>query len=130
MSKMEITRNDCSQKLNTIKNTLSGASFISKNINVVPDSVYEDSEYLLDLFENQNISMPDIGWLIAGGLIFKWISHSTDSFNATMSIFEDGRVEYQVFSMDCNRNISVEGKCTARHQHINKIFVTVLKGFI
>ncbi|MCY3723676.1 MAG: hypothetical protein OXG97_15750 [Candidatus Poribacteria bacterium] len=58
----------------------------------IPESAYNEARFLLNMF-HRFLPMPDIGWLIDGGIGFEWRSRDGKGI-ATMSIYGDNKVIY------------------------------------
>ena len=81
------------QQLREVYEEVLEACTLDNEVDPVPDSAYHHALWLLKLLDYYNVPMPDIGWLIDGGIGFEW--RSTDSKGiGTMSIYGDNQVVY------------------------------------
>ena len=100
---------DAIQQLQEVRQEVEEALELDNEIAPVPDTAYDDAYWLLKfLFVfNSNISMPDIGWLMDGGIGFEWRSVDRKGI-ATMSIYGNNQVVYGASLGNTRR---VKGTC-------------------
>lgn len=98
---------DGHQQLEEVREEVEEACTLDSEIVPVPDMAYKETRLLLEFFFHCNVSMPDIGWLMDGGIGFEWRSRDRKGI-ATMSIYGDNQVVY-VASLGGTRR--VKGTC-------------------
>ncbi len=81
------------RELDEIRQEAKEAYALDNEIDHVPESAYHDAYSLLEILFHNNVPMPDIGWLIDGGIGFEWRSTNGKGI-ATMSIYGDNLVVY------------------------------------
>ena len=81
------------QQLQEVYQEVNEAYRFDSEIGLVPDSAYVDAYLLLKILYNNNVPMPDIGWLADGGIGFEWRSQHARGIG-TMSIYGDNKVIY------------------------------------
>ena len=84
---------EAKQQLQEVYQEVEEACTLESEIDPVPDSVYHDAFLLLELLDYYDVPMPDIGWLIDGGIGFEWRSTNGTGIG-TMSIYGDNQVVY------------------------------------
>ena len=86
-------RKQVQRELDEIRQEVEEACTLDNEINPVPDSAYHHTFSVLEILFYNNVPMPDIGWLMDGGIGFEW--RSTDSKGiGTMSIYGDNQIVY------------------------------------
>ena len=86
-------RKHVQRELDEIRQEAEEAYALDNEIDPVPDSAYHDAYSVLDILFYNNVPMPDIGWLIDGGIGFEWRSMDSKGIG-TMSIYGDNLVIY------------------------------------
>ena len=66
---------------------------MDNEIDPVPDSAYDDTFYILEILFDSNVPMPDMGWLVDGGIGLEWCSQHFEGIG-TISIYGDNKVIY------------------------------------
>ena len=94
------------RELDEIRQEAEAACATDNEIDPVPDSAYRDTYLLLKILFNYDVPMPDIGWLMDGGIGFEW--RPGDGIT-TISLYGDGLVVYGA-SLDNERR--VKGTCS------------------
>ena len=84
-------RKQVQRELDETRQEIEEACATDNEIDPVPDSAYRDAYLLLEVLFNYDVLMPDIGWLIDGGIGFEW--RPGDGI-ATISLYGDGLVVY------------------------------------
>lgn len=80
-------------ELKEIRQEAAEAYASDNEIDPVPDSAYDNASDLLEILFDHSIPVPDIGWLIDGGIGFEWRSQHVKGIG-TMSIYGDNKVIY------------------------------------
>ena len=112
------------QQLQEVYQEVMDACTLDSEIDPVPCAAYQDAFWLLELLDYYNVPMPDIGWLIDGGIGFEW--HSMDGKGiGTMSIYGDNQVVYGVSSLSSTRKI--KGACGLTDLVLRVHFFPMLK---
>ena len=99
---------------------------MDSEIELVPDSAYQVAFRLLEFLDDHNISMPNIGWLIDGGIGFEWRSQDSKGIG-TMSIYGDNQVVYGA-SFGSKRR--VKGTCVLNDSVLPVNFLPILKDLV
>lgn len=81
------------RELKEIRQEVAEAYASDNEIDLVPDSAYDDASNLLEILFDHRIPIPDIGWLMDGGIGFEWRSQNIKGIG-TMSIYGDNQVVY------------------------------------
>lgn len=81
------------RELDEIRQEVEEVCTLDCEYDLVPDSAYQDALRLLKFLDCHNVSMPDIGWLMDGGIGFEWRSQENKGIG-TMSIYGDNQVVY------------------------------------
>ncbi len=110
------------RELNEIRREAAEAHISDNEIDPVPDSAYDDTYWLLGVLFDHNVSMPDIGWLMDGGIGFEWRSRDGKGI-ATMSIYGNNQVVYGATLGDMRR---VKGTHTLSNPSSLVRFLTML----
>ena len=100
-------RKHVQRELDEIRQESEEAYALDNEIDSVPESAYQDASSLLEILFYNNIPMPDIGWLMDGGIGFEWRSQHVKGIG-TMSIYGDNQVVYGA-SLGSGRK--VKGTC-------------------
>ena len=87
---------DGHRQLEEIREEVEEACTLDSEIAPVPDMAYKEARLLLEMFFYCHVSMPDIGWLMDGGIGFEWRSRDSKGI-ATISIYGDNQVVYGAF---------------------------------
>lgn len=95
------------QQLREVYEEVLEACTLDSETDPVPGAAYYDAFWLLKLLDYYNVPMPDIGWLIDGGIGFEWRSTEGKGIG-TMSIYGDNHVVYGA-SLESSRK--VKGTC-------------------
>ena len=114
--------NDGHQQLEEVREEVEEACTLDNEIASVPDMAYKEAHLLLEMFFHCNVSMPDIGWLMDGGIGFEWRSRDSKGI-ATISIYGDNEVVYGA-SFGSTRRI--KGTCPLSNLRSFTGFLTVL----
>ena len=88
-----LLRKHIQRELKEIRQEAAEAYASDNEIDPVPDSAYDDASDLLEILFDHRIPMPDIGWLMDGGIGFEWRSQYVKGIG-TMSIYGDNKVIY------------------------------------
>ena len=110
------------QQLQEVHQEVEEALELDSEIAPVPDFAYTDAYWLLEVLSARNISMPDIGWLMDGGIGFEWRSRDGKSI-ATISIYGDNQIVYGA-SLGSTRR--VKGTCVLSNLRSLTGFLTML----
>lgn len=81
------------KQLNEVKQEVREACTLDIEIDPVPNTAYQDAFQLLKFLDYNFVPMPDIGWLMDGGVGFEWRSVDSKGIG-TMSIYGDNLVIY------------------------------------
>lgn len=84
---------DAEQQLQEVYQEVMDALTLDSEIDPVPDTTYQDAFRLLIFLDYNDVPIPDIGWLMDGGIGFEWRSMDSKGI-ATMSIYGDNLVIY------------------------------------
>ncbi len=84
---------DAKQQLREVYQEVMDELALDSEIDLVPDTAYQDAFQLLEFLDYNNVPMPDIGWLMDGGIGFEWRSMDSKGIG-TMSIYGDNLVIY------------------------------------
>ena len=87
-------RKHVQRELDDIRQEAEQAYTLDNEIDLVPDSAYNDALVLLKILCNYKIPMPDIGWAEDGSLSVGWYP---DKGLVTMGIYGDNLVIYNAF---------------------------------
>lgn len=98
------------QQLQEIRDKVEEAHALDSEIDLVPDPAYENANQLLDKILVWAVPMPDIGWLIDGGIGFEWWSRDSKGI-ATISIYGDNKVVYGASGEILSGSIEIKGTC-------------------
>ena len=98
------------QQLQEIREEVEEAHELDSEIDLVPDSAYENANQLLDKILVWAVPMPDIGWLIDGGIGFEWWSKDGKGIG-TISIYGDNKVVYGASGKVSSETIKIKGTC-------------------
>lgn len=60
----ELFRKQAQRELDDIRQEAENANTSDNEIDPVPDSAYDDTYYLLEILFDNNVPMPDVGWLM------------------------------------------------------------------
>lgn len=99
------------RELIDIQQEVEQAHALDNEIDPVPDSAYHDAYSLLEILFYNNVPMPDIGWLMDGGIGFEWRSQDSKGIG-TMSIYGDNQV---VYGSSLGNGRKVKGTCELTH---------------
>ena len=86
-------RKQVQRELDEIRQEAEEACALDNEIDPIPDSAYHDANSLLEILFYNNVPMPDIGWLMDGGIGLEWRSQHVKEIG-TMSIYGDNKVIY------------------------------------
>lgn len=114
------------RELDNIRQEAEEACTLDNEIDSVPDSAYDDTYYLLEILFDNNVPIPDIGWLMDGGIGFEWRSQDNKRIG-TMSIYGDNQVVYGA-SLGSKRR--VKGTCVLNDSVLPVNFLPILKDFV
>ncbi len=81
------------QQIQEVHQEVEEALELDSEIDPVPDSAYDNAYWLLKFLFDHKVPMPDIGWLMDGGIEFEWRSSDGRGI-ATMSMYGDNQVVY------------------------------------
>ena len=102
--------NDAEQQLQEVHQEVKEARELDSEIDLVPSSAYDDAYWLLKTLFGYDVSMPDIGWLIDGGIGFEWWSRDGKGIG-TISIYGDNKVVYGASGEVSSGSIETKGTC-------------------
>ncbi len=114
------------RELDEIRQEVEEACTLDNEIDSVPDSAYDDTYYLLEILFDNNVSMPDIGWLMDGGIGFEWRSQDNKRIG-TMSIYGDNQV---VYGASLGNKRRVKGTCVLNDSVLPVNFLPILKNLV
>ncbi len=112
--------------LDEIRQEYEEAYTLDNEIDSVPDSAYDDTYYLLEILFDNNVPMPDIGWLMDGGIGFEWRSQDNKRIG-TMSIYGDNQV---VYGASLGNKRRVKGTCVLNDSVLPVNFLPILKDLV
>ena len=98
------------QQLQEIREEVEEAHALDSEIDLVPDSAYENANQVLDKILVWAVPMPDIGWLVDGGIGFEWRSRNRKGIG-TISIYGDNQVVYGASGEVLSETIKTKGIC-------------------
>ena len=98
------------QQLQEIREEVEEAHALDSEIDLVPDSAYENANQVLDKILVWAAPMPDIGWLVDGGIGFEWWSRNSKGIG-TISIYGDNKVVYGASGEVSSEPIKIKGTC-------------------
>ena len=84
---------EAEQQLQEVYQEVEEVCLSDDEIDPVPHSAYHDAYSLLEILFNNNVPMPDIGWLMDGGIGLEWRSQHVKGIG-TMSMYGDNKVIY------------------------------------
>lgn len=113
---------DAVQQLREVHQEVKEAYELDSEIDLIPDSAYDEAYWLLRVLSGCNISMPDIGWLMDGGIGFEWRSKDGKGI-ATISIYGDNQIVYGASLGNTRR---VKGTCPLSNLRSLTGFLTIL----
>ena len=113
---------DAIQQIQEVRQEVEETLELDSEIDPVPDSAYDDAYWLLKLLFDYKVPMPDIGWLMDGGIDFEWRSKDSKGI-ATMSMYGDNQVVYGA-SLGGTRR--VKGTCPLSNLRALTSFLTML----
>lgn len=113
---------EAKQQLQEVYQEVMDTCTLDSEIESVPDSAYRDAFWLLKILDYYNVPMPDIGWLMDGGIDFEWRSKDSKGI-ATMSMYGDNQVVYGA-SLGGTRR--VKGTCALSNLRSLTSFLTML----
>ncbi len=116
---------EAKQQLQEVYQEVMEACALESEIDPVPDPAYRDAFWLLKILDYYNVRMPDIGWLMDGGIDFEWRSKDSKGI-ATMSIYGDSQVVYGG-SLGSTRR--VKGTCALSNLRSLTVFFAMLYHF-
>lgn len=111
-------------KLDEIRQEAEEAYALDNEIDPVTDSAYDDAYSVLEILFNNNVPMPDIGWLVDGGIGFEWRSQHVKGIG-TISIYGGNKIVYGA-SLGSQRR--VKGICVFDDSILLVHFFPILKG--
>ncbi len=114
-------------ELDDIRQEVEEAYALDNEIDPVPDSAYENAFSLVEILFYHNVPMPDIGWLMDGGIGFEWRSQVSKGIG-TMSIYGDNHVVYGASLEEGKRKI--KGTCSINDLVLSVRFLPMLKDLI
>lgn len=100
-------RKQAQRELDEIRQEAENAYASDNEIDPIPNSAYDDTFYLLEILFDNNVPMPDVGWLIDGGIGLEWRSQHVKGIG-TMSIYGDNKIIYGASLKNGNRD---KGTC-------------------
>lgn len=119
-------RKHIQRELDEIRQESEEAYTLDNEIDSVPDSAYDDTYYLLEILFDNNVPMPELGWLMDGGIGFEWRSQDNKRIG-TMSIYGDNQVVYGA-SLGSKRR--VKGTCVLNDSVLPVNFLPILKDLV
>lgn len=114
------------RELDDIRQQVEEACTLDNEIDSVPDSAYDDTYYLLEILFHNNVPIPDIGWLMDGGIGFEWRSQDNKRIG-TMSIYGDNQV---VYGASLGNKRRVKGTCVLNDSVLPVNFLPILKDLV
>ena len=119
-------RKQVQRELDDIRQEVEKACTLDNEIDSVPDSAYDDTYDLLEILFDNNVTMPDICWLMDGGIGFEWRSQDNKRIGI-MSIYGNNQVVYGA-SLGSRRR--VKGTCVLNDSVLPVNFLPILKDFV
>ena len=119
-------RKQVQRELDDIRQEAEEACTLDNEIDSVPDSAYDDTYYLLEILFDNNVPIPDIGWLMDGGIGFEWRSQDNKRIG-TMSIYGDNQV---VYGASLGNKRRVKGTCVLNDSVLPVNFLPILKDLV
>ncbi len=119
-------RKHIQRELDDIRQESEEACTLENEIDSVPDSAYDDTYDLLEILFDNNVTMPDIGWLMDGGIGFEWRSQDNKRIG-TMSIYGDNQV---VYGASLGNKRRVKGTCALNDSVLPVNFLPILKDLV
>ena len=113
---------DAIQQLQEVREEVEEALELDSEIVPVPAPAYYDAYQLLGILFDYNVSIPDIGWLMDGGIGFEWRSRDGKGI-ATISIYGDNQVVYGASIGNTRR---IKGTCSLSNLPPFTSFLTIL----
>ena len=98
---------DAEEQLLELREEVAESRALDTEIEPVPDTAYTGARCLLHILFKGNLPVPDIGWVIDGGIGFEWRSSDGKGI-ATMSIYGEHQIVYGVSSESVDR---ISGEC-------------------
>ena len=105
------------ETLEDIRSEVKKAYEMDNEIELVPDSAYDDVSALLEILFNYKIPMPHIGWAEDGSLGLEW---RPEDGIVTIGVYGDGLIIYCAFFSD---ECQIKGICALSN-------TAVLSGFL
>lgn len=116
--------NEAVEQLQEVYQEVIEACTLDSEVDLIPYSAYQDAFWLLELLDCYNVPMPDIGWLMDGGIGFEWRSQHVKGIG-TMSIYGDNQVVYGASLEEGKRKI--KGTCALNDLVLSVRFLPILK---
>ncbi len=117
-------RKHVQRELDTIRQEAEEACTLDNEVDLVPDSAYHDAYSVLEILFYNNVPMPDIGWLVDGGIGLEWRSRHVKGIG-TISIYGDNQV---VYGASLGNKRRVKGICVLNDSVLLVRFIPILKG--
>ncbi len=114
------------RELDEVRREAEETCALDNEIDPVPDAAFHDASSLLEFLFYNDIPIPDIGWLIDGGIGFEWRSQDSKGIG-TMSIYGDNQVVYGA-SFGSKRR--VKGTCVLNDSVLPVNFLPILKDLV
>lgn len=117
-------RKHVQRELDDIRQEAEQAYTLDNEIDLVPDAAFHDASSLLEILSYNDIPMPDIGWLMDGGIGFEWRSQDNKRIG-TISIYGDNQV---VYGASLGSKSRVKGTCFLSDSVLRVNFLPNVKG--
>ena len=111
------------QQLREVYEEVLEACALDSEVDPVPNSAYHNAFWLLKLLDYDNVPMPDIGWLVDGGIGFEWRSQNIKGIG-TMSMYGDNQV---VYGVSLGSTHKIKGTCELTDLVLPVRFFPILK---
>ena len=110
------------RELDDIRQEVEQAYALDNEIDPVPDAAFHDASSLLEILFCNNVPIPDIGWLMDGGIGFEWRSQDNKRIG-TMSIYGDNQV---VYGASLGNKRRVKGTCVLNDSVLPVNFLSLI----
>ncbi len=126
LSDKMLFRKQVQRELDEIRQEAEEAYALDNEIDPVPDAAFYDASSLLEILLHNKVPMPDIGWLMDGGIGFEWQSQNNKRIG-TMSIYGDNQV---VYGASLGNKRRVKGTCVLNDSVLPVNFLPILKDLV
>ncbi len=117
-------RKQVQRELDEIRQEAEEAYTLDNEIDLVPDSAYDDASVLLEILCNYKLPMPEVSWAEDGSLSVGWYP---DNGMVTMGIYGDNLVIYNAFFEEKRQ---FEGICELSDSPVLSGFLTTLTNIL